>query len=590
MSTARRPLGISLALLAALALVAPAGSLAATGRAAVARRAPAHPVGLANGRPARVKVALAPTRAELRNRRPPIDGSLAARDEARGLHRTQEAWVKAAGKRARATGATTRAMAGRLDYIADNAADPHLAEVTAHSEVGGRYVVMSDLHMGRGRSRTTRSGWFRGEDFRQDDIFVDTLAKLRADPRPTTLVMNGDWIEMIRHADPQAGYPELRKLIEQNVRGHEREMSALARAIARGGVRLIFIQGNHDLQMVDPRLRDALTAALARAGRLTPGEAARLRERTAWAGPMVFLGRYAEGVISHGQWHDSINSTRSLVNPSVYRNGKREIQNSLGWQIVRALLGPADLVEAAMSEEDKAKSVLRYVRSQVRTRGAVNRMLRALFPFQRETSGERLASQLDDRAAWRAYVRRSGIVERSRFAPPGEDANPDSPATEHQWIRALERLNDSTPENIHDTLRSRLWPVNLYRGIAGFIRSLVDGERDDAELIDGLGKLGNVRYAVLGHTHTRKAVHRTHATKGTIEYVNSGTWSITPQGWRLDAVLFDTDADGRLIARGLHEAKPGGQLVEVEQVPAVGEPPGTFGRIANLFGRVRHAH
>ncbi|HZJ69415.1 MAG TPA: metallophosphoesterase, partial [Planctomycetota bacterium] len=471
---------------------------------------------------------------ELRGRRAEVVETPAARAAANRLHQQ---------------------FAGRSEVLAAQAADPHVAEVTSYSERGGRYLVLSDLHWGKGRKLR---GWWPGEDFRQDKAFVNFVETAAADARPTTLILNGDWIELIRHVDYDTPIGEVERHVQRIVRGHEREVRALTDAVANRGLRVLYTRGNHDVTLVDPRVREILLSEMIRVGGLDGSGAERFRRRVAWSGHAVLIGAYGEGLVLHGDLMDPINNWRSPVNPY---DGHRKLEPNLGWQIVSTLLRPIQLLDRAMTEREKVKAVYRYVRRTVDSRSAAGLLLRALIPLPRSDAGEQLAAQDDDRLAMRAWVERTGAAEKTGRALPG--AGEAAPLDREQWARAFEKVVARSPEPILDRLRSSKWGINVGRVFAGFIAAMFTGSRRDRQLVDRLGELPNVRYAIWGHTHLETTLSRQHPSKGEIQYVGSGTWTRMDKGWPLNVVVATTDGDGRLTLDGLHRAQRSGELAAV---------------------------
>jgi UDP-2,3-diacylglucosamine pyrophosphatase LpxH len=144
-------------------------------------------------------------------------------------------------------------------------------------------VVVSDLHIGRGRSPTTRrfhalETFFFDEDLRQFLAWAGEQAAARG----TTLraVFNGDTFDFLRmEADlvTSASRREQRfgadltpatcaELVREILAGHPVFVEALADVLARGG-EVVVLPGNHDLEVqwtpVQDELRRAVRGALA---------------------------------------------------------------------------------------------------------------------------------------------------------------------------------------------------------------------------------------------------------------------------------------------------------------------------------------
>src|SRR5690606_21745088 len=98
------------------------------------------------------------------------------------------------------------------------------------SRRGGRYLAVSDLHWGLGRRH---GDWHAQEDFRRADEFVRMLERVPPDGRPTTLIVGGDWLELINTLDPGSPVPEVKRLVTAILEGHEPEVRALVEAVTR---------------------------------------------------------------------------------------------------------------------------------------------------------------------------------------------------------------------------------------------------------------------------------------------------------------------------------------------------------------------
>lgn len=140
--------------------------------------------------------------------------------------------------------------------------------------------VVSDLHLGRGKNpRTARyyplEAFFYDEDFEQ---FCRHLCEeARIHNRPFRLVVNGDAFDLLRiePEDDGRASPALfarrygpvltpvlaARLMEQILVGHPRFVAALA-MVLRSGFEVVFLPGNHDIEIQWETVQDVLRAHL----------------------------------------------------------------------------------------------------------------------------------------------------------------------------------------------------------------------------------------------------------------------------------------------------------------------------------------
>ena len=123
-----------------------------------------------------------------------------------------------------------------------------------------RAYVVGDLHLGAGQGDPL-------EDFRDDDAFARFCERI-AGPE-TTLLLNGDIIDFAQIAPfdvPRPAYllwPESASMIklETALAAHADFFGGLRALLARGG-RIRFLLGNHDLDMVWPKVQWRMHAVL----------------------------------------------------------------------------------------------------------------------------------------------------------------------------------------------------------------------------------------------------------------------------------------------------------------------------------------
>jgi UDP-2,3-diacylglucosamine pyrophosphatase LpxH len=136
-------------------------------------------------------------------------------------------------------------------------------------------IVLSDLHLGTGVEQGKLNPH---EDFYEGDRFAELLAhydSLAGDETEIELVLNGDIFDLLKvrvdgawpiEITEEVAAEKLRACLE----GHPRAVRALRRFVSREGRKLVYLPGNHDLDMVFAQAQEVFCRYVA------PGE---LRER-----------------------------------------------------------------------------------------------------------------------------------------------------------------------------------------------------------------------------------------------------------------------------------------------------------------------
>lgn len=117
-------------------------------------------------------------------------------------------------------------------------------------------LILSDLHLGTGAPRGEPNIL---EDFRHDDELVDLLAYYdrKVGTGELEVVLNGDIFDLLKvkiggvwpaEITDEIATEKLRQCLE----GHPKAVRALRELIERPGRRIVFLPGNHDLDMVMP--------------------------------------------------------------------------------------------------------------------------------------------------------------------------------------------------------------------------------------------------------------------------------------------------------------------------------------------------
>jgi len=253
-------------------------------------------------------------------------------------------------------------------------------------------LICSDLHLGPGYDPTTGQV-DRTENFVQDAPFsrfvshhIDALAD-GGDDRPALLILNGDIVDFTRITNvprleddfkhwkailADIGFDKsiekLKESIKRKerwyglrshnykvvwkfdhvVRGHPVFFEALARWVSAGH-QLLYVKGNHDVEIEHPLLRRAFRAALVRAG-ATPEDA---HARVAFS--MDGL-RLANAWIEHG--HQFEDMTKVEGNPFLDKKRKEEIRQPLGNFVNRYLLNPIEHVQPFLNNIKPVQGVV----------------------------------------------------------------------------------------------------------------------------------------------------------------------------------------------------------------------------------------
>lgn len=143
-------------------------------------------------------------------------------------------------------------------------------------------IVVSDLHLGRGKNMET-GRYYRLEAFFYDDDFANFCNHLidesRIRQKPFLLILNGDTFDLLRidhDEEPAQSLREKRygptltpavavETMEQILEGHKRFTRALATILASGN-QVHFLPGNHDIEMqwppVQAKVRDAVLSSV----------------------------------------------------------------------------------------------------------------------------------------------------------------------------------------------------------------------------------------------------------------------------------------------------------------------------------------
>lgn len=470
--------------------------------------------------------------------------------------------------------------------LADQAADPHIADVSRYSFHDDSWVfAVSDLHSGVG-------GADPNEDFREGGTAMARWLGSLSDGgrRRATLVCVGDCFEFMENAPIDATGEELKAVATRFIEGHAETYRALAAAVVPKtagdpdrGLRYIMTRGNHDIQMVDKDLRDHVVSEMARVGGLTGEDVALFRSRVAYAGDMAVLGRKGEMVMLHGDVADPANSWRENSNPfryqltrggpravlrSLLRTGRlpelraeRVLENNMGYTIVQRFY---KFIEQKTPEADNsvratAHFVARGLLTQPRNLLRLARVLWTVVGKQKVHEQATLAAlRRDDHAAALAWAERTQAHLQWGLSGPEE------------VVARLDRIRAQMPNPVHEQMSSPLRIVNMLRMLFGGARRIAR-ERDHAESqLVGLitSELPNVVDVIAGHTHDQSRREGTLPDRGRVVFRNTGTWT-RRRGDDVFTVAVSRASGGALVEQGLYRVDAtSGQLLLQPDAPA----------------------
>jgi len=260
--------------------------------------------------------------------------------------------------------------------------------VLRRKDAGKQVLVVSDLHLGSGREKGT--GRYRPrENFFADDAFYRFLMRqISRAPEPGLLVLNGDTIDFVRimgvprtkgdfrkwrrnlaALGRERSVEELRRSIDEEeewrfglradefksvwrvrrvIRGHG-EFFASLRSWVRAGGQIVFVKGNHDLELRWPLVREAI-----RLGIKGNEHGLRVSERVRFSDRSVRLENLH---IEHGHRFEPA----TTVNGAATTNDGREIRLPVGSVMNRYLINKLEEIEPFLNNIKPALNAVRAV-------------------------------------------------------------------------------------------------------------------------------------------------------------------------------------------------------------------------------------
>ena len=468
--------------------------------------------------------------------------------------------------------------------LAGQGADRHVADVVRYSFHKDAWVYgVSDLHASTGPQNPQ-------EDFRAGGgAMTRFLAHVNDGDKRATLVCGGDCFEFMENAPIDASDAELRSYADRFIKGHEETYKALVKAVVPHlagepdrGLRVLFVRGNHDIQMVSKGLRDHIVDTMARVGGLSPADAATFRQRVAFAGDMAVLGKHGEWVMMHGDLHDPANNWREMSNPFRYKLTRGGMWNTLKTLATERRLPPLEVkrIREANLGYIIVQKFFNYVErqnpdseNQPRTAHAIGhtvmshpedvvRMGRVLWQLLRQNGTHdptTLAmTRRNDRQAALAWAERTRVHEQWGLSGPDE------------VVERLDQIRAQMPEPVHERMTSQLRLVNIVRMMLGGARRVTRERKQSEPLLVGLltTLLPNVVDVNIGHTHVQSRAEGYVPDRGRVTYRNTGTWT-NHAGKDVFTVAVSHQEGGRLTQKGLYQVDGAtGSLVRQDRPPA----------------------
>lgn len=253
-------------------------------------------------------------------------------------------------------------------------------------------LVLSDLHLGTG-SRPGELNVF--EDFHYDDEFAELLAhydRQAGEDGEIELILNGDVFDLLKVKIGGVWPTEITdeiatEKLRQCMDGHPKFVNALKEFVGKERRRLVFLPGNHDLDMWFPGPQELFKRYVA------PGKAAE-RIHFVTSGDTYYL---PEGIqIRHGHQLERIHRVDYDKMTRTRRDGTVILDLPWGSLWILEVMNPA---KALRSYVDRIQPLSRFLLA------ALLFDTRYVLGFLYHSSAYWLRRRIFNFAAWREYVR-----------------------------------------------------------------------------------------------------------------------------------------------------------------------------------------
>lgn len=241
-----------------------------------------------------------------------------------------------------------------------------------------RYLVVSDFHITRGRS-PAKGVWAATEDFFADDEFRRFLEYFSDDNLATTLIINGDLIDFLQILVSRDDTDDLRAAgiqddeidwiyglrctettatyqIDQAVNGHPVLFQSLARFVSSENNRVIFLRGNHDVQLFWKGVQEKIVNRLE--SFVPANDRWFIRERVQFLPWCYYVPELL--YVEHGNQYEYTTSFENFLHPVLpftYKGIPNQIELDLSSLLVRYL---TNRVEPVNPLADNIRPLSRY--------------------------------------------------------------------------------------------------------------------------------------------------------------------------------------------------------------------------------------
>lgn len=436
----------------------------------------------------------------------------------------------------------------------------HEAKIADFSKIGYTAII-SDLHLCEEEPVNANHPLWKKYKTRQfffDQEFTAFVKHIseRAKGEPVELILNGDifdfdsvtslpelppyrlsWLEKRRGMHPQKEKSEFK--IQRILQHHQEWVKSLSDFVIKGN-RVIFVIGNHDLELHFHRVQEAVIEAMA-----LPEDAKERVRFTEW-----FYISNGDTLIEHGNQYDPYCRAEDPINPYVLRFNRIEVRVPFGNLATRYLVNgmgffnPHLDTNYLMSAKQYVKFFFKYMlRAQPLLMvdwfwGSMVTLVQSFVDRLRPPLRDPLT--IEDRVQW--------IAAKANASPRMVRELQElfvAPASSYPMIIARELWLDRAflvMAVVLLILQLMLFLATMNRGMVWWVvlpmvplllflpffifysrtvaSLVVESKEPKEEVLAMAGQITKTNRIVYGHTHIMR-----HEVIGPIEHLNSGTWS-----------------------------------------------------------------